>query len=119
MRAAIPTGSGGLFSQLVLVASLDPAVDTRPLVGPVSLGTNVPLTPLRPGLALLETAWDWAEPIVFAARLAVNPLPGHAARSIYEPIGLADPEFPDPIYAAMALASGTQQAGEVLEPIVQ
>lgn len=115
--AVIPTGSGGLWSRVVLEASVGD-LDTRPLVGPVLLGTTAPLTHLHPGMALLETAWEWAETVVFAPRIASRPLPGHPVRSIYQPVGLDDPEFPNPIYAAMAVASGTQQAGAVLEPLL-
>jgi hypothetical protein len=117
VRAAIPTGSGGLWGLVVLEASVG-EIDTRPLVGPVLLGTTAPLTHLHPGLALLETAWEWAETAVYAPRIATRPLPGHPARAIYQPVGLDDPEFPNPIYAAMAVASGTQQAGPPLEPLL-
>ncbi|MBX3024959.1 hypothetical protein KF840_08630 [bacterium] len=117
VRAVIPTGSGGLWSLVVLEASVGD-VDTRPLVGPVLLGTPAPLTHLHPGMALLETAWEWAEPAVYAPRIGSRPLPGHPARAIYQPVGVDDPEFPDPIYAAMAVASGTQEAGAPLEPLL-
>ena len=117
VQAAIPTGSGGLWGKVVLEASVG-EFDTRPLVGPVLLGTQAPLTHLHPGLALLETAWEWAETAVFAPRIATRPLPGHPVRAIYQPVGLDDPEFPNPIYAAMAVASGTQQAGAPLEPLL-
>lgn len=115
--AVIPTGSGGLWSLVVLEASVGD-IDTRPLVGPVLLGTMAPLTHLHPGMALLETAWEWAETVVYAPRIATRPLPDHPVRAIYQPVGLDDPEFPNPIYAAMAVASGTQQAGASLEPLL-
>lgn len=117
VRAVIPTGSGGLWGLVVLEASVGD-IDTRPLVGPVLLGTTAPLTHLHPGMALLETAWEWAETVVYAPRIASRPLPGHPVRAIYQPVGLDDPEFPNPIYAAMAVASGTQQAGAPLEPLL-
>ncbi|MFN8644222.1 MAG: hypothetical protein U0802_22140 [Candidatus Binatia bacterium] len=117
VTAAIPTGSGGLWGLVVLEASVGD-IDTRPLIGPVLLGTTAPLTHLHPGMALLETAWEWAETVVYAPRIATRPLPGHRVRAIYQPVGLDDPEFPNPIYAAMAVASGTQQAGAALEPLL-
>lgn len=117
VRGLIPTGSGGLWGLVVLVASVAD-FDTRPLVGPVLLGTMAPVTHLHPGMALLETSWEWAETVVFAARLAENPLPGQPARDIYQPVGLDDPEFPNQIYAAMAVASGTQRAGAATEPLL-
>jgi len=39
-----------------------------------------------------------------------------AARTIYQPVAIDDPGFPNSIYTLIALASGTQQAGEVLFP---
>jgi hypothetical protein len=118
VTAMIPTGSGGFWGLLALVATLSEEFDTRPLIGPVLLGTMAPVTHLHPGMALLETSWEWAETVVFAARLAENPLPGHAARDIYQPVGRDDPEFPNEIYAAMAVASGTQRAGTATEPLL-
>jgi hypothetical protein len=51
---------------------------------------------------------------VFAARITRDPLPGHPARSLFLPVAIDDPGFPNPIYTAMALASGVRQAGPVL-----
>jgi hypothetical protein len=62
----------------------------------------------------VQTALESAEPVAFAARLARDPLPGHPARSVFQPVGFDDPGFPPSIYDAMALASGTQQAGEIV-----
>jgi hypothetical protein len=113
VSAVAPTGSGGLWSLVVIEAA-----DTSSLIG-LLLGTTAPLTHLHPGLQVVQTAFEPAEPLVFAARLAIHPLPGHPARSIYQPVGLGDPDFPTPVYDAMALALGTQQAGEVLWPEMQ
>jgi hypothetical protein len=111
--AAVPTGSGGLFSLVVLEASLVDGVDTRPFI-PNLVGTTRALTHLHPALHLLELAWESAETVVYAARLAHDPLAGSPARALYLPISPDDPGFPNPIYTAMALASGVQQAGDVL-----
>ena len=117
IRAVVPTGSGGLWALTILEATLVDGIDTRPLI-PGLIGAATPLTYLHPALALLETAWEWGESLVFAARLADNPLPGAAARDIYQPVSPDDPGFTDPIYAAMAVASGTQQAGEMFTPLL-
>jgi hypothetical protein len=87
-----------------------------PLEGviPALLGTRARLDHLHPGLQLVQTAFEPADPVVFAARLAQAPLPGHPTRPIFIPAGLDDPGFSNRIYAAMSLASGTQQAGEIL-----
>jgi hypothetical protein len=113
IAAAIPTSSGGHWSRVVLDGEIAPGANNQILIGLV-LSTNVPLTYLHPGLQLVQLAYEPAEPIVFAPRLARDPLPGHPVRSIYQPIGLDDPGFPNWIYDAMALASGSQQAGEIL-----
>ncbi|MDX2170355.1 MAG: hypothetical protein SF182_25005 [Deltaproteobacteria bacterium] len=122
VAGAVPTGSGGLFSKVVLdaeeVEGIAPVpIDVRPLI-PALIGAATPLTFLHPAFGLLETAWEGAETAVFAPRLALDPLPG-AARSIYQPVAIDDPGFPNSIYALMALASGTYQAGDVRFPGLQ
>lgn len=111
--AVVATGSGGLWSLVVLEAELVSGVSLDGAI-PALLGTAARVDHLHPGLQLLQTAFEPADPIVFAARLARDPLPGHPARPIYIPAGLDDPGFSNRIYAAMSLASGTQQAGEPL-----
>ena len=113
--AAVPTGSGGLWSLVVLEAEL---VSGIPLDGvvPALLGTTARVDSLHPGLQLVQTAFEPADPVVYAARLAQDPLPGHPTRSVFIAAGLDDPGFSNRIYAAMSLASGTEQAGDVLSP---
>lgn len=113
VAGVVPTGSGGHWSLTILTAEFAPGVDARPLVALI-LGVPALRDHLHPALQLIQSTFEAAEPLVYAARLARNPLPGHPARSIYQPIGIDDPGFPNPIYAAMALASGTQQAGDEL-----
>lgn len=115
ITAVVPTGSGGLWSLVILKA--DGATSGR-LVA-MMLGTSVTLDFLHPGLQLVQMAFEPAEPFVFARRIAHRPLPGHPARHIYQPIGLDDPSFPNEIYNAIALAYGNHQAGEVLQPDLQ
>jgi hypothetical protein len=110
--AVVPTGSGGFWSLLVAETSFVPFAN-------ILLGTFQSLNPLHPALTLLQTAWEAAEPIVYAPRLGRRPLPNHPARSVYIPVGKADPEFPEFIFDAMALASGVKQAGDILWPEMQ
>jgi hypothetical protein len=107
------TGSGGLWSLLVLTVELVPGTPTEPLVA-AALGTTAPLSHLHPGLHLLQTVWEPADPIAYAPRIAQRPLPGFAPRPILQPVGEDDPDFPIPIYDAMALAHGNQQAGDLI-----
>ncbi|MBF2077618.1 MAG: hypothetical protein IGR76_03650 [Synechococcales cyanobacterium T60_A2020_003] len=110
--AVVPTGSGGFWSRLATESEAAPLFN-------LLLGTSQNLNFLHPAFTLLQTAWESADPIVYMPRLARRPLPGHPARSIYQPVGLNDPEFPEPIYDAVALATGLQQAGDVLWPGMQ
>jgi acetyl esterase/lipase len=116
--AVAPTGSGGMWSLLVLTVELVPGADTAALVA-AALGTGAPLTHLHPGLQLLQSAWEAADPIAYAGRIARRPLPGYAPRPIFQPTAKDDPDFPIPIYDAMALAHGNQQAGAIVWPTMQ
>jgi dienelactone hydrolase len=118
VAAAVPTGSGGYWSLTTLTAEFSPGIAAGPLVA-LLLGLESIHDHLHPALQLVQSVFEPAEPLVYAARLARDPLPGHPARSIYQPVGLDDPGFPNPIYAAMALASGTEQAGDALHPSLQ
>lgn len=118
VRAVVPTGSGGLWSLVVLEAELLSGVPIEGLI-PSLLGTTARVDHLHPALQLVQSAFEPADPVVFAARLARDPLPGHPVRPIYIPAGLDDPGFSNRIYAAMSLATGTAQAGEVMSPVFQ
>jgi CubicO group peptidase (beta-lactamase class C family) len=63
--------------------------------------------------------WEIADPATAMARLQRRPLPGMAPRHIYEPIGMDDKFFPNPVFDAAALAYGNQEAGEVVWPGTQ
>lgn len=118
VAAVVPTGSGGYWAKTIITADFAPGLDAKFLVASL-LAVPELRDHLHPGLQIIQSAFEPAEPLVFAARLARDPLPGQRPRSIYQPIGIDDPGFPNPIYNAMALASGTQQAGERLHPDLQ
>lgn len=115
IEAVVPTGAGGLWSYFILETEL---VGGRTLL-PIVLGTEAELSFLHPALALLETAWEAAEPAVYMPRLARRPLEGHPARPIYEPIGQGDSFFPVQLYDRIVLAYGHPQAGDQVWPEMQ
>jgi hypothetical protein len=79
-----------------------------------TLQRSEPLNHLYPALRLLQSAWEPVEPMVYMPRIARRPLPNHPVRSIYQPVGLLDSDFPEEVFNAVALASGVQQAGDEL-----
>jgi len=115
---AVPTGAGGYWSLTVLAAEFAPGIPSDFLIASL-LGVPEVRDHLHPGLQLVQTAFEVAEPLVFADRQSLRPLPGHAPRSVFQPIAIDDPGFPNVIYNAMALASGNQQAGTPLHPALQ
>lgn len=117
LGALVPTGAGGYWSYFILETGLIPGADT--LIGSLIGAEGSTLTHLHPGLALLELAWEPADPIVFMPRLSRRPLPGIGARPVYEPVGMDDSYFPTRVYDAMALAYGHEQAGESVWPAMQ
>ncbi len=118
IKAVVPTGAGGFWRQFIIQTKL--LGDLGRLVGIIlGLGTKAQLTPLHPALALLETGWEPAEPMVYMARLARRPLPGSPVRPIYEPVGKDDSYFPTTLYNAIVLAYGHKEAGDIIWPEMQ
>lgn len=116
IKAAIPTGAGGYWGYFILQTQLVPgaAVALRPLIG-----TNATLTFMHPALAMLETAWEPAEPLVYMPRVAHDPLADHPVRPIYEPVGEGDSYFPTVVFDAVALAYRHPQVGASVWPSMQ
>ncbi|MBK9036470.1 MAG: hypothetical protein IPL61_35360 [Myxococcales bacterium] len=105
----VPTGAGGFWNLMILDTGL---IDgARGLLASVFQTGADDLTFLHPGMALLGSGWEIAEPMVAMARLARMPLPGHPVHHVYEPVGKGDVYFPTTVYDAAALAYGNQQAG--------
>ncbi|MGK7891048.1 MAG: hypothetical protein AB4042_17100, partial [Leptolyngbyaceae cyanobacterium] len=121
VKAVVPTGSGGMWSLLFqeLANSGDP--EFAPIANLLvrTIQKRDRLDHLYPALRLLQSSWEAAESMVYMPRMAQNPLPGHPVRSIYQPVGQGDSAFPEPIFDAMALATGVQQAGPELWPGMQ
>lgn len=118
ISAVVPTGAGGHWSRFILETSLFSTGTAETLLAGV-LGTDVELSWLHPGLHLAQVAWEPAEPMVYMPRLSVRPLPGHPVRPVYQPVGLGDSYFPPSTFDAMAVAYGTQQAGDEVWPDMQ
>ena len=111
VSAAVPTGSGGFWS---LVLTTNPREGVPPELIAVALGTDVVPDAMHPGLAIVQQAWEAAEPLVYAPRIAHSPL--HAPADLYVPASQDDGYFPEPVYDAMALAYGVELVGPALWP---
>lgn len=109
--AVVPTGSPSFFP--LLASSIISENGLGSLAG-LFLGTLQQINPLYPVANLLGTAWESVDPIVYMPYLAQRPLPGHPTRSIYQPVGKGDTQVPEAVFNANALASGVQQAGEIV-----
>lgn len=121
--AVVPTGSGGFWSLLfaTLTGPNGRDEDIREigrLLGQV-LKQPEPINHLYPALRLLQSSWEPVEPMVYMPRIARYPLPDHPVRSLYQPVGQGDSDFPEEVFNAVALASGVQQAGPTLWPEMQ
>jgi hypothetical protein len=115
-QLAVPTGAGGFWAWFILETSSIPGASG--LIS-VLLKTTEKLTFLHPALAVAETALEPIDPIASMPRLGKNPLPGHPARPIYEPVGLKDSYFPTDVYDAMALAYGHPRVGDEVWPTMR
>jgi hypothetical protein len=112
--AVVPTGSGGYYPFYMFRTSAIPGTAIGPMLGIYGLTDFT-----HPVIHTLLLAWEGADPMVYAARLARRPLAGHAARHIFQPVGKNDSYFNEEVFDAMAVAYGTQQAGKELWPTMQ
>lgn len=123
ITAVVPTGSGGfwalLFSKLAGPDSEDEDLREIGRLLRQVLQRSEPLDHLYPALRLIQSSWESVEPMVYMPRIAKRPLPNHPVRSIYQPVGQGDSDFPEEVFNAVALASGVQQAGTILWPEMQ
>lgn len=110
--ALTPFGAGGFWNMMILDTEI--VVGARELLGGVVGVDPDRLAFVHPVLSLLASGWEIAEPGASMARLARRPLPGTPARHVYQPVGLDDKFFPNPVFDAAALAYGNQQAGELV-----
>lgn len=115
IRAVAPTGAGGYWSYFILATKMLPGQTL--LSGLLATGEDLDF--LHPVPQLAQTAWEWAEPMIFTPRLARRPLASHPVRPIYQPVGEQDSYFPEPLLDAMALAYGNEQAGPEVWPGLQ
>ena len=63
--------------------------------------------------------WEVVDPLIYTQRLSRRHLDDHPARHVYEPVGRGDSYFSPPVYDAMALGYGHQQAGSEVWPEMQ
>jgi hypothetical protein len=115
--ALTPLGAGGFWNMMILDTEIQPGA--RDLLAGVFGVAGENLSFVHPTLSLLGLGWEIAEPGASMGRIARRPLPGFAARHVYEPIGLDDKFFPNPVFDAAALAYGNQQAGDLVWPTTQ
>jgi hypothetical protein len=113
----VPTGAGGFWNLMILETGL--IRNTRDLLGGIFETAPDELTFAHPGMSLLGSGWEIAEPLVAMSRLARRPLPGHPVRHVYQPVGKDDVYFPTTVYDAAALAYGNRQAGPSAWPAMQ
>lgn len=114
--ATAPTGSGGHWSQQLLLNQNSPL---KPLVAALLQTPEETLTHLHPVLHVLQTAWEVVDPIIYAPRIVRDPLPGRPQAAVYQPVAPGDTFYPTPVFDAMALAYGHRQAGEEVWPSMQ
>ncbi len=115
--ALTPFGAGGFWNMMILDTEI--VAGARSLLAGVFGVEGETLSFVHPTLALLGLGWEIAEPGPSMARLARRPLPGFPARHVYQPIGLDDKFFPNPVFDAAALAYGNRQAGDQVWPGTQ
>jgi hypothetical protein len=115
VKIVVPTGAGGDWPYMMLTTNAIPNAKN----GIKLLLGSGDLTFMHPALQLLGTAWEPAETFVYMRRLGKDPLPGHPARPVYEPVGYGDEYFSFDVYDGAALAYGNKEAGDAVWPSMQ
>jgi pimeloyl-ACP methyl ester carboxylesterase len=113
VQGAVLSGAGGLL-YLSMLLKTEP-VDVAGLVATVI--RDYPLDEFNPVLAMLQMFVDRADPVVYGPKLVREPLPGVAAKHIYQSEGFTDRYTPVPSIEAFATAIGGNQVEPVLAPI--
>ncbi|MFT7624488.1 MAG: hypothetical protein ACI9WU_003676, partial [Myxococcota bacterium] len=107
ITAVVPTGAGGFWSWQVLITTVIPIATILPAL----LQTDAELSWLHPAMHALQLGFTGAEPLLFMRRVAFDRLEGHPPRHVYQPLGLDDTNFPNPIFDAAVLAYHHAQTG--------
>ncbi|MBL0214880.1 MAG: hypothetical protein IPQ07_13475 [Myxococcales bacterium] len=115
--ALTPFGAGGFWNMMILDTEI--VASGRSLLAGVFGVEGDTLSFVHPTLAMLGLGWEISEPGPSMAKLARRPPPGFTVRHVYQPIGLDDKYFPNPVFDAAALAYGNQQTGEQVWPGTQ
>lgn len=115
--ALVPTGAGGYWNLMILDTQTIPGA--RELLASALGVDDTTLTFDHPAMEAMALSWEPAEPFVYMARIARNPLDGVPVRHVYEPVGKDDSYFQTNVYDGAALAYGNQQAGTAVWPTMQ
>nr|MBA2539934.1 hypothetical protein [Deltaproteobacteria bacterium] len=107
--AVTPFGAGGMWNLMILDTAI--VSGARELLAGIFGVEPVTLDFMHPTLSLIGLGWEIAEPMVSMARLD--------GVHVYQPIGLDDQFFANPVFDAAALAYGNQQAGDLVWPETQ
>jgi hypothetical protein len=116
IRAIVPTGAGGHWTEFILNTPLQ--LGAIPGLLRLLLATG-PLSMLHPVVAIGAAGLEPADPVVYVPRIARRPLPGHPVRSIYQPVAPNDSYFASVTYDTMTLAYQHPQAGPEQWPELQ
>ena len=122
-KGGVLSGSGSMIS-ISLLEKTEP-IDIGKLVKTVFLGLAVEeageVDAFHPAISLAQTIVDAADPIHYVARIAANPRPGQAPKSVYQtegvnPDGSGDTYTPPRCIRVQAVATGLPLQEPVIFP---
>jgi len=125
-RGAVLSGSGSMIS-ISLLEKTEP-IDIGKLVKGLFLGLaseeQGEVDPFHPAISLAQTIVDAADPIHYVARIALEPRPGQAPKSIYQtegvnPDGSGDSYTPPRCIRVQAVATGLPLQEPVIFPFFE